>query len=101
MSRGSPRVPVRILVAGALTVAVLGVLGLSSLLGGDANPTVTSGSTPTSATASTTSMEAATSSSSSSSTPPPTVRLNPAWPSKATSRYSEAEPAAPATTVPR
>jgi len=97
VSSGSPRVPMRILVAGVLTVAVLGVLGLSSLFGDDATSSGTSGATSTSATASTTSMKVATTS----STPPPTVRLNPAWPSKATSRYSEAEPAAPVTTVPR
>lgn len=82
--------------AAALTVAVLGVVGLSSIFDDAPSPPSTSAHS-TSTAVSTTSSNPATST----SAPPPTVRLNPAWPSKGTSRYSEAESTAPSTTAPR
>lgn len=83
--------------AAAVTIALLGAVGLSSLFGGAPSSSRTSETSSTSAAAATTSSKPATSTSS----PPPTVRLDPAWPSKGTSHYSEAESTAPATTAPR
>lgn len=91
------RVPTRILVAAALTVAVLGAVGLSRIFDDDTGPSATSATSSTALAVSTTSSKPA----STTSSPAPTVRLNPAWPSKGTSRYSEAETTSPSTTAPR
>jgi len=97
VNRRSAPVPLRIVVAGVLTVALLGAIGIAKLVGGDSGTSGTSQAPSTSTTATSTSSTPA----STSSSPAPTVRLNPAWPAKATSRYSDAEQEAPSTTAPR
>lgn len=88
--------PIRIVVAGVLTAALLGAVAVSELFGSDSGSAGAPATTVSTA-APTTSAGSGTTTSS----PAPTVRLNPAWPSKGTSRYSEAESAGPSTTAPR
>lgn len=98
MMRDRRRIEPRIVAAAAITVLALGALAVSTFVGGDggvdkrARP-----SGQSSGAVSTTTGKAGASTTSTSgvavtvSAPPPTVKLNPAWPTKSVSRYSESD----------
>lgn len=96
MMRDRRRIEPRIVAAAAITVLALGALAVSTFVGGDGGVDKSSRSSgQSSGDVSTTTGKAGASSTSgvavTVSAPPPTVKLNPAWPTKSVSRYSESD----------